>query len=263
MKVKKAKKAKKAKLRKMRAEIEQNEEELEQQKQKQRRDEAALAEEVSFLARQFDPTTGYCGPARDSDPIMIYRLARLCDPTVEPVPHQSSTKDAERATVFYEIAAEEDHMAAQHRLGECFDKGEGVEVDKAQAAFWYRRAANQGDVEAQFRVGVMYAEGLVVKNNRKAKQRATHFMKLAANQGCEKSVAMLKELRKCDGCGTLDVHHMMCPLCKMVRYCNRECQVAHWKRPTDSHRSLCAKTHRAPTAVAVRTAATHTSPGAY
>jgi ribosomal protein L32 len=161
---------------------------------------------------------------------------------------QKLTKDAEQAAEFYRYAANEGHVAAQHRLGECFDKGEGVEEDKAQAAFWYRRAANQGDMEAQFRVGVMYAEGLVVKNNRKAKQRAKHFMQLAAGQGCEKSFAMLKELRKCDSCGTLDVHHMMCPLCKMVRYCNRECQIAHWKRPTDSHRSLCAKTHRAPIA---------------
>ena len=46
---------------------------------------------------------------------------------------------------------------AQFNLGEMYDKGEGVEVDKVKAFEWYQKAAVQGYSKAQFNVGVTRA----------------------------------------------------------------------------------------------------------
>jgi len=65
------------------------------------------------------------------------------------------------------------------------------------------------------------------------------YLELSAAAGNETAVMLLKELRKCVGCGELDVHHMICPLCRDVRYCDRECQLLHWSCPTHPHKPHC------------------------
>jgi uncharacterized protein len=53
----------------------------------------------------------------------------------------------------------------KYQLGECYDNGEGVVKNKAEAAKWYHRAAEQGQVLAQHMLGLLYAKGEgVVKN---------------------------------------------------------------------------------------------------
>ena len=44
-------------------------------------------------------------------------------------------------------------------LGLCYDSGEGVAQDYAQAAYWYRKAAELGDATAMFNLAVCYADG--------------------------------------------------------------------------------------------------------
>ena len=66
----------------------------------------------------------------------------------------------------------------------------------------------------------MYAEGTGMK--KMDNWTAKHFLTLAAAQGCEDSIAMLQEIRKCVYCGTLDVHHLICGRCRLVRYCNAD-----------------------------------------
>ena len=46
-------------------------------------------------------------------------------------------------------AAEHGHAQAQFRIGQCYEKGEGVQQDYSKAAEWYRRAARQGNAEAR------------------------------------------------------------------------------------------------------------------
>ena len=41
-------------------------------------------------------------------------------------------------------------MVAQHNLGNCYYKGDGVEQNYEEAVKWYRNAAKQGDSYAQF-----------------------------------------------------------------------------------------------------------------
>ena len=45
------------------------------------------------------------------------------------------------------------------QLGVCYDDGEGVAKDQAEAVKWYRKAAEQNDAAAQYNLGVCYAKG--------------------------------------------------------------------------------------------------------
>ncbi len=56
-------------------------------------------------------------------------------------------------------AADQDDVAAQFHLGVMFAKGQGVPQDKAEATKWFRRAADLGDAQAQYNLGLFYAKG--------------------------------------------------------------------------------------------------------
>ena len=115
--------------------------------------------------------------------------------------------------------------------------GDDTAHDLQEAAAGWRESADQGDASPQFLVGVLYARGGggVKKNLRLGKR----YLELSAAAGSEDAVALLKELRKCVACGELDVHHMICSLCRNVRYCDEGCQRRHWNDPTDPHRLSC------------------------
>ena len=49
--------------------------------------------------------------------------------------------------------AEAGNTVAQYNLGNCYENGFGVPVDKIQAVTWYRRAAEAGHSDAQFNLG--------------------------------------------------------------------------------------------------------------
>ena len=72
-------------------------------------------------------------------------------------------------------------------------------------------------VSIQGGADVRPADGVGVKQ---CNWTAKTFLTLAAAQGYEKSIALLKEIRQCVYCETLDVHHLICGRCRLVRYCN-------------------------------------------
>jgi TPR repeat protein len=55
--------------------------------------------------------------------------------------------------------AEQCDLSAQVRLGDACVSGEGVEVNPAEAASWYRRAAERGDTDAQIKLASLYRTG--------------------------------------------------------------------------------------------------------
>jgi TPR repeat protein len=59
----------------------------------------------------------------------------------------------------YRQAADQGHAYAQHHLGVCYAKGVGVPQDKAQAARLYRQAADQGLTKAQWNLSICYKQG--------------------------------------------------------------------------------------------------------
>jgi TPR repeat protein len=68
-------------------------------------------------------------------------------------------KDMRRATSLYALAAEEESVLAQNRLGLMYLDGEFVLQDFARAAELICAAAESGDANGQFNCGLLYAEG--------------------------------------------------------------------------------------------------------
>lgn len=56
-------------------------------------------------------------------------------------------------------AAHKGDAAAQLKLGEAYDLGQGLPQDFSEAVKWYRRAAVQGNAQAQFALAEMYKNG--------------------------------------------------------------------------------------------------------
>ncbi|MCX8627214.1 sel1 repeat family protein, partial [Gilliamella sp. B3976] len=48
---------------------------------------------------------------------------------------------------------------AQYNLGLMYDEGDGVDVNKEKAIYWYTKAAEQGGREAQNNLGALYQQG--------------------------------------------------------------------------------------------------------
>ena len=84
---------------------------------------------------------------------------------------------------------------AQNRIGLCYENGQGVAQNYAEAIKWYYLAANQGLAEAQYNLGAYcYTAGIAyetgangVRNHEEALNCFTEAGKwflLSANQGC-------------------------------------------------------------------------------
>ena len=85
--------------------------------------------------------------------------------------------EAERT---YRKDAERGNAEAQYNLGACFENGNGVNQDFAQAAQWYAKAAKQGLADAQVALGILFATGHGVKEDISA---ACDMFRRAAEQG--------------------------------------------------------------------------------
>src|ERR1017187_3558352 len=70
----------------------------------------------------------------------------------------AQTNQAE-AVNWYRKAAEQGLVAAQVKLGQCYESGVGVATNAVEAVNWYRKAALQGDPKGQWALGLCYAGG--------------------------------------------------------------------------------------------------------
>jgi TPR repeat protein len=129
-------------------------------------------------------------------------------------------------------AADLGHAPAQSAHAARYYNGRGVTQNYALAAEWWREPADEGLAGAQY-----FLEGDVKKDLPMGKI----YLELSAASGVPPAVEHLKELRKCVSCGELDVHHLICSQCRKVRYCDKECQLLHWRDPTDSHKLRCCR----------------------
>lgn len=78
---------------------------------------------------------------------------------------------------------------AQYRLGYCYENGQGVPQDYAEAFNWYLKASDDL-VEAQFAVALKYSSGIGVK---RSKRKAFFWDKVAAEQDCVESMAFVSQ----------------------------------------------------------------------
>jgi TPR repeat protein len=97
-------------------------------------------------------------------------------------------EDEAEAARWYRKAADRGHSGAQNDLGSCYYNGEGVAEDKAEAARWHRKAADQGHSIAQNNLGDSYYNGEGVAED---KAEAARWYRKAAEQGHTDSIRQL------------------------------------------------------------------------
>jgi TPR repeat protein len=93
-------------------------------------------------------------------------------------------KDYPKAFLIWSELAERNDADAQFWMGNFYDFGKGVEVNKEKAFFWYLKAANGGEITSQENVGNMYRNGIGISKD--LKQSAAWFKK-AADRGDDSS----------------------------------------------------------------------------
>lgn len=91
-------------------------------------------------------------------------------------------KDYAKALIIWNELAETNDADAQYWVGNFYDFGKGVEVNKEQAFYWYLKAARGGELTSQVNIGNMYKSGIGIK---KDLQQSTAWYKKAADRGDE------------------------------------------------------------------------------
>lgn len=91
-----------------------------------------------------------------------------------------SAQSPAAAVDLYRKAAETRNADAMFRLGECYDRGEGVKRDRAEALKFFRKAADGGNTVAMFRLGERYYNGIGVTKDR---TKAVEWWSKAADGG--------------------------------------------------------------------------------
>jgi TPR repeat protein len=148
----------------------------------------------------------------------------------------------------YALAANQEHAGAQYNLGNAYASGgKGVAQSYSKAIELYTLAANQGYVDAQFNVGNGYYQGKGVAQSNDMARKWWLKAALQENENAIKNLKILDEqegkttptLPCCATCGTAKTTKRplhACSQCHTVHYCNRECQMKHWK---EGHKRDC------------------------
>jgi len=68
-------------------------------------------------------------------------------------------RNPQLAANMYRAAADAGHAAAQNNLGEMYERGDGVDIDRQRAFALYSQAAQQGNLTASLHLGDFYRDG--------------------------------------------------------------------------------------------------------
>lgn len=82
-------------------------------------------------------------------------------------------------------------VQVQATLGNCYERGMGVEQDMKEAVKWFRKAAKKGEMESQASLGFCYLGGDGVDKDR---QEGVEWLQKAAHQGHERAKQCLAAL---------------------------------------------------------------------
>ncbi len=86
----------------------------------------------------------------------------------------------EKAAVYFQMAADQGHAAAQAQLGFLYIDGIGVEQSYEKAEKYLRSAADQQDVNGLYGLGLLYGNGFGAERNY---EKAAEYYHAAADQG--------------------------------------------------------------------------------
>ena len=147
-------------------------------------------------------------------------------------------KDAARGCALLREAVEQGYGLALYKVARCYLKGEGVEKDAAHAVNLLRQVIDQEDdtkSDAEIALAVCYMEGNGVEADT---VQAAVWCQNAVTSGSEYAFSNLAIIRRCHFCGSTPARQL-CDRCLKVRYCDRQCQLAHRNRDTDPHKGPC------------------------
>jgi len=99
--------------------------------------------------------------------------------------------DRAEALAWYKKSAERGNLDAALKIAQMLELGDGVEADSELAVEWYRKAAEQGQIDAQYRLGIAYlrADTLKLTSN---PNESTKWLRMAATQGHKQARELLK-----------------------------------------------------------------------
>ena len=97
----------------------------------------------------------------------------------------------EEAVAFYRAAAAQGFTFAEHSLGACYMKGEGVEKDLDECRRWWMLAAAKGHGAAMANIGALYHQGVGVEFDL---DEARRWYDRAAAAGKPPSAVFLRDL---------------------------------------------------------------------
>lgn len=99
----------------------------------------------------------------------------------------------ENSVKWFRAAAEQGHPSSQHFLAKAYEEGNGVIRNYSEAAKWYQKAAFQGDGMAMHGLATLYAKGLGVP---KDLVKAYAWNNVSATQGWGMAKTYREELEK-------------------------------------------------------------------
>ena len=132
----------------------------------------SVANAVTGVTPQ-DSTDDLRAKADQGDPISQFELGSAYETGLHGLP-----QDGVEAARWYRLAAEQELVLAQYRLGLLYANG-ASRFGHAEGVRWLRLAADQGLADAQYNLGVMYANGRGVPRD---DAEAVRLLNLAAGQ---------------------------------------------------------------------------------
>jgi hypothetical protein len=150
-----------------------------------------LLGDVKTAYKCFEAYANLCGPGtanRNQIKAKYYKAYYISRGLVESPPN----KDKIVAELFKEVADDEanEFPEAKVRYGDCLYNGRGVEQNFSEALKYFEKAADDGFKVAMFNAGNIYYNGI---SGVKDKEKASHYMKLAAYNDYEPAIKFCKD----------------------------------------------------------------------
>jgi len=153
-------------------------------------------------------------------------------------PRAGVAQDAARGFALLREVVEQGCGMALYKVARCYLRGEGVEKDVAHGVNLLRQVIGQDDAtksDAEIALAVCYMEGNGVEVDT---VQAAVWCQRAVSGGNAYAIENLRLIRECDFCGTTPARQL-CVRCLKVRYCDRQCQLAHGNREINPHKGPC------------------------
>ena len=153
------------------------------------------------------------------------------------------TKSDEKAFQYFKVAADKGNKFSQFNVGVCYYNGVGVEKDISLAIKYYTLSADQGYENAiKFLANVLIEETKTEKESKylfEAICRTKNALKIIkkSDEDFTKFTEFIERSKKvCGECGETGSNLLTCGRCKVIFYCNVNCQKKHWK---GGHKEEC------------------------